>query len=54
MKKLFTDAVGSPTYDQLEELLDVLDEEYYYLVKPYVMKLPFDQRVELRDMYELD
>ena len=54
VKKLFTDAVGSPTYDQLEELLDVLDEEYYYLVKPYVMKLPFDQRVELRDMYELD
>ena len=54
LKKLFTDAVGNPTYDQLDELLGVLDEEYYPYVTPYIKKLPFEQRVELRDAYDLD
>ena len=52
-QKIMENAVGVPTYDQLDEILSCVDAELYEYIKPYVKKLPFDQRVELRDTYDI-
>ncbi len=43
--------VGTPTYDQLDSLWSNIDDSLYSYIKPFIAKLPFEQRLEFRDMY---
>ncbi len=50
-QKMLKEVIGTPTYDELENILNIVDQSVYPLVKPYVAKLPFQQRIELRDQF---
>jgi len=50
---ILMNTVGYPTRDQIEEILDTVDESLYPLMKPYVAKLPFSDRIEIKDMYDI-
>lgn len=52
-KRIIGSVTDMPNYEQLAEILDCVDDELYEYIRPFVKKLPFDQRVELRDTYGL-
>lgn len=53
LERILSNTEGQPTKDQVEEILDLLDESLYPMIKPYLDMLPFTDRVELRDMYDI-
>ena len=53
IRDILLSAKGQPTYEELDELFDSINPCFYTILKPYVAKLPFEQRVELKDMYDL-
>ncbi len=52
-EKLLKGMKGTPTYEQLDELWgSINDDSLYHYIKPFVAKLPMEQRLEFKSMYE--
>jgi hypothetical protein len=45
---------GELSYDQIYTILDHADEKLYPLLRPFIKRLPFEKRMDLMDVFDIE